>query len=442
MQPSFLYLFTDVFVKGLQFFLMPIASHILDVETYGSFVLCLVLLTSLVPLISLSSESSYSIFYNQSHDDDKNRLFVNSIHVAFTGYLLFTLVTLILSIINDNLLFEMISLKSHITKMCAIVFFEYFINITLLSYRLSFKKIAYVKVYLGYFFIKFISAIISIYLFKSINHYLNTILALNFIISVAIVSKQFGLVVFFKELKIFDTAKYLKITKYCIVILPVSVFAIINAMVDKIYITSLLSMQDLANYSSIFLIAGSIQIIILAMNKSYMPKLLYHYAAEGYSAIHRMKEETVKLMLINFTVFIICILLLPIMFRLVFDSNIEFNYAVFIVLSLSFLSNTLYILFTNILSLEEKTGKYKMFGFVSALIINIPLGYLLTLEYGVLGSAFSTMLSGLSAAIILFAFVSCKVLKAYLLRESCYFLFGAIAVSASAVYINNHYHIY
>ncbi|MFL9763160.1 polysaccharide biosynthesis C-terminal domain-containing protein [Vibrio cyclitrophicus] len=58
---------------------------------------------------------------------------------------------------------------------------------------------------------------------------------------------------------------------------------------------------------------------------------------------------------------------------------------------------------------KESTAKYKMFGFLCATIFNIPIGYILTFNFGILGSAISTMLSCVFAAFILFVFVNRKV---------------------------------
>ncbi|EGR3208712.1 hypothetical protein DC864_24830, partial [Vibrio parahaemolyticus] len=77
LKPVVIYLLADILVKGMQFLLMPSASHLLSIQEYGKLTLFLALLTALVPMVSLSSESAYSIFYNQELGKNKKRLFIN-----------------------------------------------------------------------------------------------------------------------------------------------------------------------------------------------------------------------------------------------------------------------------------------------------------------------------------------------------------------------------
>lgn len=179
LKPVVIYLLADVLVKSMQFFLMPTASHLLSIDEYGKLTLFLALLTALVPVVSLSSESAFSIFYNQELGKDKKRLFINSIMVAATGYVVFTAFTLVLSYFDDNLLFSIISLKYQMTKMLLIAFLEYFFNIFLLSSRLDFKKTDYFFWFVFYFLLKFLFGLGSIYIFESSDSYLNSILFLN-----------------------------------------------------------------------------------------------------------------------------------------------------------------------------------------------------------------------------------------------------------------------
>lgn len=442
LKPVVIYLLADILVKSMQFLLMPSASHLLDIQEYGQLTLFLALLTALVPMVSLSSESAYSIFYNQELGKDKKRLFINSIHVAATGYFIFTFITLLVSLIDDHLVFNIVSLKYQMTKMFLIVFFEYFINLYLVSSRLSFEKSKYFFWFVFYFLMKFLFGLGAIYFFGSSDGYLNSLLILNLIFVLVVISRVLGFTYFLREFFIFEKESYVRIIKYSLIILPVSLFAVVNSMVDKAYISSLLPVEELANYTSIFLLAGSIQIVVLAMNKAYMPSLLKLYSDFGYLSLDKMRSNTRNLMLVNYTVFLACILILPFVFKLIYSEKITFSYDVFIIISFSFLCNTLYILYTNVLSLEENTAKYKMFGFSFSTIVNISLSYVLTLNFGILGSAVSTMLSGFFATFILFLLVSYKVKRNYLLKESFCFFCGSGLTIILAIYVNIYFKIY
>ncbi|WP_202983551.1 polysaccharide biosynthesis C-terminal domain-containing protein [Ferrimonas lipolytica] len=426
----------------MQFLLMPAASHFLSIPEYAQLTIFLALLTALVPMVSLSSESAYAIFYNQELGLNKKRLFIDSVHVATTGLIIFSFVNILLSLIDDNLLFSVVSLKYQMTKMLLIVFFEYFMNLYLLSNRLNFDKVGYFCWFILFFAVKFFVGLGAIYLFESSDAYLNSILLLNFTFFIIIVSRVFGLVGFFGEVFLFNRDSYVRLIKYSTIILPVSIFSVINSMIDKIYITSLLPLKELANYTSVFLLAGAIQVVILAMNKSYMPSLLKLYSLHGYLSLDKIKNRTKSLMLVSYLFFIFCIIILPFVFKYIYSDKIEFSYNVFVVLSLSFLFNTLYILYTNVLSLEEQTAKYKMFGFISATILNVPLSYILTLKFGILGAALSTMLSCIFAASILYSLVNRRVKRHYLLKDSLIFVFVASTTAIFFVVLNTQIKIF
>ncbi|HHF3146935.1 polysaccharide biosynthesis C-terminal domain-containing protein [Vibrio sp. J2-4] len=442
LKPVVIYLLADVLVKSMQFFLMPTASHLLSIDEYGKLTLFLALLTALVPVVSLSSESAFSIFYNQELGKDKKRLFINSIMVAATGYVVFTAFTLVLSYFDDNLLFSIISLKYQMTKMLLIAFLEYFFNIFLLSSRLDFKKTDYFFWFVFYFLLKFLFGLGSIYIFESSDSYLNSILFLNTVFALFVLYKTFEKSLSNRDFLAFDKQVYLRIIKYSMMILPVTMFSIVNSMIDKVYITSLLSVADLANYTSIFLLSGSIQIVILAMNKAYMPKLLKLYSQHGYLSLDKMKKDTQRVMVANYFIFLFCIIILPILFGYIYSEKITFNYGVFLVLSLSFLLNTLYILFTNVLSLDESTAKYKMFGFLFATFVNVPLSYFFTLKFGILGASISTLASCTFAAFILFLFVNVKVEKYYLAKDSFIFFSFSLSTVLILFYFNSKLNLY
>lgn len=426
---AFIYLIADFFVKGMQFILLPSASHILIIDEYGKLTLLLALLTALSPLISLSSEAAFSLFFNRNIGNNKSYLFVHSLAVAFTGYLIFSAFFILISLFDDHFLFKIISYKNEMLKICFILFFEYVLTVTLLSFRLSFDKYRYFVYFVLINITKFSCGITAIYLFENATDYLNTLLVANFILSLLFALKFWGITNLFKQASKFDFHLYKRILKYSLIILPVSSFAVVNSLIDKVYITSLLSINDLANYSSIFLLAGAIQIAIIALNKSYMPKLLKTYSTEGYKSLELLKKETRLFLVSIFLIYIAFLLLLPNLFIYIFNEKIVFSVEIFVILSLSFLFNALYILYTNVLSLEENTAKYKMYGYLVAIIINIPLSYFLTLEYSATGAALSTLASVLFAVIILMFIVSWKVLKFYLIMESMILIISSIFIA-------------
>ena len=432
--PLVLYLLVDLIAKGLQFVFLPSASHILTIEAYGKLTLILALLTALAPIVSLSSEAAYSVFFNRVKGSEKVKLFAACLLVSLSGLALFSSLVLMLSLINDQLIFKIISLRQDVALICVVVFFEFLITLSLLTNRLTFQKIKYFISYLFYVGSKFLVGMSSIYMFESPNSYLLAILANNVVFAGIFLSYTFGLRNLVNELRKFPQDYYKKVFNYATIILPVTLFSVVNSLVDKAFISNFLSISDLANYTSVFLLAGALQIIIMALNKSYMPKLLKLYSLEGYRALNSVSKDTTRFLLIVSLCYAGSIFLSPILFTLLFDEGITFYPQVFIVLSLAFSFNSIYILYTNVLSLEEKTAKFKMFGFLIALCINIPLSYGLTLKFGLFGAAISTLLSTLVAASVLSLFVSKVVLRFYLLKTYLAFVTFMSLIAFTIIY--------
>lgn len=439
--PVVLYLLVDLAAKGLQFLFLPSASHILDIEAYGKLTLILSLLTALAPIVSLSSEAAYSVFFNQIKENDKVKLFIGCALVALSGFIFFISLIFLMSSIDDKLFFKVLSLREDVTLICVIVFFEFFITLSLLTKRLNFHKFKYFISYFFYILSKFIVGVSSIYFFESTSVYLVAILVNNIVFAMLFLFITFSVRDILAEVKSIQPTFYKKVLNYSIIILPVTLFSVVNSLVDKVYVANLLTITDLANYTSIFLLAGALQIVILAINKSYMPKLLKAYSINGYSALNLIKKDTLNFLKIVFLCFVIFVFLSPFIFQLLFDEGIQFSPEVFVLLLLAFSFNAIYILYTNILSLEEKTAKFKMIGFLIAVCINIPLSYVLTFKFGVLGAAVSTMISTIVAASVLYVFVSNVIFRFYLLKVNAIFIISLLLVSFSILYFDLYKYI-
>lgn len=424
-----IYLFADLLVKGLQFLVMPISSHVLELDEYAKFTIYLTLLTALAPLVNLSSQAAYSIFYNGKLGCDKLNLFSTTLQVSFTGLMVTIGLMTALASYNNYVLFPIVGVYPDIQLIAFVVFVESIITIYLVSRRLEFDKVSYFKWFTFYNLTKVIIGLLSMYVFGSAVYYLISLLFVYLTFAVYLIYREFTLKSFLVSLLTFNGDLYRRIITYSLTVIPVSLFAVLNSLIDKYYVSSLLTTGELASYTSMFLLAGSLQIVILAKNKAFMPALLKQYTDVGYDALDSMKRSAINSTVIISIFFFLFIVLLPYLFVFLFDSEITFNLLVFLLLSQSFLFNSLYIFYTNALSLEERTAKYRVFGFLSAILINIPLGYVLTSKYGLVGAALSTVLSNLIAVICLGVIVNALVKKRYLMKESL------IVIIASTVLI-------
>lgn len=420
---AFLYLSADLIAKVIQFLILPFSSRVLNLDDYAEFTLILTLLTALVPLIGLSSESAYSMYFNRKKGYARTQLFFTCGFVSFCGFCFFILLTAVISSVDDSFPFQVLSLRGDVSKIILVSFLEYFIVLFLLESRLLFKPNRYFIDFILILIIKTIVSLSALYYSRSTSLYLNTLICVNslfvlFFLYRRLDFKRDGSNKYHHLINV-ETLK--QVLKLSLIIFPVTVFAVLNGIIDKVYVSSILSKSELASYTSMFLFASAINVFTLALNKAYVPILLKDYSSNSYEALANTENLVIRNLTIVFIVALLSVAIAPFLFNLFFHENIEFNHLVYTILVLSSAFNIIYIQYTNVLSLNISTARYKAFGFGIALLINLPLSYYCTLAYGLEGAAISTLISVSFAALTLGLFVMIKIKKNYLLFESISF---------------------
>lgn len=162
--------------------------------------------------------------------------------------------------------------------------------------------------------------------------------------------------------------------------------------VNKLMLNNLISTEMVAVYSIGFIIAGIISMVTVALNRSFTPWFF-----------QRMKKEKSKYEeIVKFAEFIILIYSILALGLSLFGYDVVSLFVnkgygdawkIIPILSFAYVFQGLYFFFINILNYKKEAVKFiPLFSFLSA-VINISLNFFLIPRFGILGSAFATLVS-------------------------------------------------
>ena len=418
MKTSLLYVTTDFLIKAMQFALLPLASAALSVDEYVMITLYMTIITAATPLLTMTVESAYSVYFNPRHDATDRNVFIASLMVGVLSAGFWSALGLVgIWVFGGNITGDLISTQILLLIALYIVV-DLIVRVEILGRRLGFRHLSFATVSVCYQAAKLSVALPFIFWLREAHWYIVAITAVAIIFAVVLWQLS--------KLRPRPDRETLKlVTRYTLKIAPVSFMAVANNSVDKIIIISLLGTLELANYHTMFVVAGLIQVFVLTLNKVHMAKLLSKFSVRGYAFLHEPPNELQSHAFLWFMVSVVAILLGRPVFELLFSDSLQFDFTTYSLLCWNFSIFGFYFVWTNILSLEERTAHLKSLGYACAIIPNIILSYMLTKNFGNAGAAFAALSSNIISALVLFALVRWVFGKIYFLREFLVYCLGA-----------------
>jgi len=197
-----------------------------------------------------------------------------------------------------------------------------------------------------------------------------------------------------------------KMLSYSLPIVPVDLVSIGNRVIDRWFISVILSIEISGIYYIGIQFGGITTLIAMAINSAYIPIFFKEYTEkQDIENIYKIAQSCV---------FIIIIIGLGIslfagnIIMLLFDENYYKSIEVIPIIAFNGAILMLYFINTNVLNLEKKLVKYKIVGVLVAFLVNIPLNYLLLKKYGMIGASISTFVSYSISTFVLGVIVSSK----------------------------------
>lgn len=172
-------------------------------------------------------------------------------------------------------------------------------------------------------------------------------------------------------------------------LIPHALGATIIAMSDRFFISNFIGNDKVGIYSVSYQIGALMLLFGTSINQAWTPILFRKLAAKKYKQI-----KLATLALLSLLIFSFCIILLlrDLLFNLFVDKEFFEAKLFFFPLLFGFFIQSVYFLFTNILFFYEKSSLLAKYTFMGA-ILNIILNYFFINYFGIIGVAYSTVLT-------------------------------------------------
>lgn len=394
-----IYTSVGVISSGISFLMMPILTHYLSKQDYGTLSLFNTYVTILIPILSLSSTSILSVEYFRFKVDKFKDLFVSSLFVPFLGFVSFSL----LFIVFQNYLIVLTELDSNWILIIPLFAFLSVVNETLQTQLIIRKKAdRFGLINLSKFFIEL--ALTLFFVIILLTNWKGRIWSVGLTLIILLLVglsnfKAWGLLQ--------GKLRKDKVLKSVLFGAPLMFhvlgkFAINQS--DRIFLAKMISIEETGLYSVGYIIGSIVLIIANAGHKVFNP----FFFERMNDITQRKKIEIVRFSYLFLLVLILLVLFLliatPFIFKYLID--IKFleasNYVLWI--SLAYLFWGGYLLFSDYIFFLKKTKILAYLAIVNVML-NFALNFYLINQFGAIGAAYATTLSFL-VVFILIAIIS------------------------------------
>ncbi|MEW7289527.1 lipopolysaccharide biosynthesis protein [Aquimarina sp. 2304DJ70-9] len=382
------YVAIEALQKGVMFFLMSLFTHHMTTEEYGIISSALMIIQVLAIVFSLSTTASISRYYfkfYENKDDLKDFLGTSFLFILVIG-----LFFLLLFLIFGKFIFQWIfpeipyyPIMIWVFLLCVLQPFN-MAYLGLLKSQLKLKK--YSILYSVYYVLQFALMAITI-LVENMKHegYILSLLLSN-IVFMLIVS-----VFLIKEINFCIKKEYLKLSlQYSLSFIPAEIFAVVNALIDRFFILSLLTLSALGIYHIAIQIGAIIVLITRALNYAYLPHFMkiYESGKKDFSEIYKFADLSV---LITVLITGYLSIVSPYFIEYFLDKSYIDAKNVVVYINFLYALNSVFFINVNVLSLTPKLVRSKTIVLIFGGIINFLLNYILIKQYDLIGAAIATL---------------------------------------------------
>ena len=405
------YTLSNLLEKGIPFAILPILTRILTKEDVGFYTLYQAVLTLLIPLYTLSIDSSIILNYFKVDKEKFNIYFSNGIFLFIVTLIVLTGISFVFSEQISNLINFPFFWFLLIIIIVALQFFTT-LRKSLWQVKDKPKKYAYFSI--GLSLVKNLTGLLLI---------IYTDYGWKGIIIGHLIGQIFFSLYSFITFKNEDLFKWVLNKSYIIDLLkigtPLSLHrfgAWLSDALNRIVIASLIGVAATGSYGIGATFGIIVTIVQDAFNRAYVPYLFKNL---------KIYSEEVRLRLVKTTTFfylglltfalVICFVGF---FGVGFVFGEQYDETKYFIIPLVFASmfNGFYKIHTNYIFFTKKTYKI-MFITLSMGLINIALVYYLVKNYGILGAAYATLIIQILSYLITF-YISNKIYPVFMFKKN------------------------
>lgn len=389
---------SEIIQKGAIFLLIPFLTKSLSPAEYGLISSVLILVASTTVFFSFSFHGVITRYYH-TYKGTMKRAFIST---AFSSLLMLnTLLFFLLFLLRFTLNETYFSGKLSDEFLLIVVFLmvtQPFFVFGNAYFKIGIKLNLFILYFNFYYIAQFVGIIVFVINFKfAVNAYLYTLLFSNFLYFIS-----FCIYFYYKNGFYFEVRYLKRMFKYVVLVLPVDLLSVASVFLDRYFIVIFLGFSAVGIYYVSYQLSIITQIIALAINSAVMPYF--------YKAIKGRLNEFYNVLYEVYIPFVggVC-------FILILSSGFIVEYAlseeyrdVSKILPILFLSTFLipmYLLLTNLLTINTRLQSKKLQAAIILLIFNLGSTYLLVSNYGLLGAALSSLIVNMLSVLLFFGII-------------------------------------
>jgi len=383
LKTSFVYTLTRAINAAIPFLLMPVLTRYLKPEDYGVVAMFGVLLSFVAPFTGLSIDGAIARQYYERDEVDLPVYVTNCLFILISS-------TLIVGIVFHFLagpISRLVSFPEQWMWAVIVVSATQFINqINLILWQVQIKPVPY-----GIFQVSqtALNMGLSIWFVVGLGLAWQGRLQAQIIVTAAFA--LFGVFLLFKNgwIKFKLNPSYMKnALKFGLPLLPHALSGTIKTVVDRIYITSMVSLSATGLYSVGYQIGSITGMLGDSFNQAYVPWLYERLKRDKY-------EEKVRIVKFTYAYFALIILIAlgfgffaPLFFSIYLGPKFAGANDYVLWISLGFAFNGMYLMVVNYIFYAQKTYMLAWVTFSTALI-SIILNYFFIKNWGAIGAAYT-----------------------------------------------------
>lgn len=390
------YSIINVFQKLADYLSVIFFISAFSTQQYGIVSANTLIILGLTSIFSLSLEGAVSRFYFKYRNNGELESFLGCI-VAYVVVIASCLGAIFLlfskplwGMVFQDLPFSPFIVLAIMTAMCDPINRIY---ISYLQIKRSVKE--YGIFYNVYVFLRLALLSCAAFLYKTADMYF-----VAYFISIA-VCVPFSLSRLTRVMKWNMQMKYFKEAfAYSIYIVPVTLFSILNGLIGRSFIMNRMDTSSVGVYSAGFNIGQMVYLIAMVFNMAYVSFFIQKYEEVGDRVGKEVQTMADVMLFLVFLAAVVISLCAPLVSPMLPDDYVG---AIPLIPLFAFggVANGLYFLSTNYLSLKLSLVKYKMFGLLIGMLLNLVISLVLIDKLGIVAAALGNFVSIYISACVL-----------------------------------------
>ena len=378
----------NIINASVPFLLLPILTSYLSPEDYGVLSMVQLLMLLSFPFVMINSQGLLTMEYSKLSNVEYRKLVSSALIIPLFGFLFIEFIFYLF----NNFITKYFQLPEYLLYLIPVfLFFQAIPTFVPIIFQAKKQPINFGK-------------------FKICLTILNVLLSLLFVVVLmygwegrlfGIVGSYFlfsiiGLIVLLKIDAvdiIFDIDSIKKILSFGVPLLPHTIAGVLLAYSSRFFLANMIDNDAVGIYTVAFQVASVVLLIMTSINQAWAPNLYEVLnSAPNQNVKLGIVKQTYKVMIFMLITTFLFIVFVPYIFELFIDESYHSGILISKFVSVGFLMNGLYFLVTNYILFSKKT---KVLSCITSIIsiIGAILNYYLILEYGIIGAAYSLIIT-------------------------------------------------